>query len=114
MRMGSRKPRPSLTDEQTFVLPIHGLFADLEGGQGCVRLPDEFAAASTAVQVEVIQQWREDLDELTRQLLQQLFRDVVRFMPDMSHKEQVLRFRATCESLGIRCPTALDDMLGPP
>ena len=105
------KPAAKAEDEATFVLPMYGLFADLESGLGLVRLADDFENASSAVQLEVLAGWRRDLNERWKLTLVKLFNDVSKTMPGISRDTRIRRFRATCASLEIECPDDLDALL---
>jgi hypothetical protein len=94
-------------DPAAFPLPVGGLFADLEMGIGTVRLPDDFHAASSAVQIEVIADWQRAFDELRQRALARLYRDLAGALGDLTDEEKLERFRITCKSLDIACP---DDM----
>jgi hypothetical protein len=103
----SDKPPRRHDDPAAFPLPMSGLFADLELGVGCVNLPDDFFAASSAIQIEVLSDWQRALDELRSRALVRLYRDLSAALGDVSEAEKLERFRVTCQSLDIVCP---DDM----
>jgi hypothetical protein len=103
----SDKPPRRHDDPAAFPLPMSGLFADLELGVGCVNLPDDFFAASSAIRIEVLSDWQRALDELRSQALVQLYRDLAAALGDVPDSEKLERFRVTCQSLDIACP---DDM----
>lgn len=105
------KPVANTEDETTFVLPMYGLFADLEAGRGLVRLADDFENASPAIQLEVLAGWRRDLTERWKLTLVKLFNDVSKAMPGVARETRIRRFRATCASLEIECPDDLDALL---
>ena len=94
-------------DPAAFPLPISGLFADLELGIGVVNLPDDFFAASSAVQIEVLTDWQRALEELRLRALVQLYRNLADALGELSDEQKLERFRVTCQSLDIDCP---DDM----
>jgi len=99
-------------DPAAFPLPIGGLFADLELGVGCVNLPDEFHAASSAIQIEVISDWQRAFDEQRQRALARLYRDLASALGDeVSDDEKLQRFRVTCQSLDIACPEDMATIL---
>lgn len=49
---------PTTADDEGFAQPVHGLFADLDAGLGCINLPDDFALAPSANQLSVIADWQ--------------------------------------------------------
>jgi len=98
-------------DPAAFPLPIGGLFADLELGGGCINLPDDFFAASGAIQVEVISDWQRALEELRHRALVRLYRDLADALPDCSDAGKMERFRVTCQRLEIECPEDMTPLL---
>ena len=98
-------------DPAAFPLPISGLFADFEMGIGCISLPDDFFAASGAIQIEVIADWQRAFDELRRRALVRLYRDVTSAYPNLPGEQKLERFRVTCQSLDIDCPDDIADLL---
>lgn len=94
-------------DPAAFPLPMSGLFADLELGVGCINLPDDFFAASSAIQIEVISDWQRAFAELRLRALVRLYRDLCGALAHCSDTEKLERFRVTCQSLDIEVP---DDM----
>lgn len=57
--------------DESFQLPMLGLYADLETGAASVSLPDHFQTLAPAVRCQVLSSWLQDLrrahDELLRQ-----------------------------------------------
>lgn len=98
-------------DPAAFPLPISGLFADLELGVGCLNLPDDFFAASSAIQIEVISDWQREFEELRLRALVKLYRDLAAALPDMADDEKLERFRVTCRNLDIDLPEDLAALL---
>jgi len=90
--------------DAAFALPLSGLMCDLELGIGGVQLPDEFFAASPAVQIEVIADWQRSLEDLRLRALAELWRKLGAALGDCSDDEKMERFRVTCRSLEIDCP----------
>ena len=106
---GSRSGRGA--DPAAFPIPVSGLFADLELGVGCINLPDDFFAASSAIQIEVIADWQRELHELRLRALVKLYRDLAAALPDMGDDERLERFRVTCHSLDIEVPEDMAALL---
>ncbi len=108
-----RPQHPQYLDSESaaFHLPLLGLYADLEAGCGSVRLPDEFAACSPAIQVEILGDWMRALAQLRRQALLQLYRTLCDGMPQLGPGEKLARFRSTCDALGIEVPPDFASML---
>jgi hypothetical protein len=94
----------SCADDESFVQPVHGLFADLDAGLGCINLPDDFAQAPSAAQLSVIADWQRALDAHRRRALVGLFRELSAATGDAPLPERLARFRATCATLGLECP----------
>ena len=94
----------SFADDQGFAQPVHGLFADLDAGLGCINLPDDFARAPSANQLRVIADWQRSLDTHRRRALVGLFRELSAATGDVPLPERLARFRATCATLGLECP----------
>lgn len=97
----TRNDEPESTE---FQLPLLGLYADLELGRGSVRLPDEFAACSSAVQIEVLDDWMAALAVLRQQALRQLYQQIVGGLAGIDPADRMARFRQTCDALGITVP----------
>jgi hypothetical protein len=96
---------PSAADNEGFVVPVHGLFADVDAGLGCVHLPDDFALAPCANQLSVIDHWQRSLDAHRRRALVGLFRELSAATgEEVPLPERMARFRATCATLGLECP----------
>jgi hypothetical protein len=53
--------RHNRDDGESFVLPVQGLFADVETGAGCLRLGDELASASARNRLSILLAWQRDL-----------------------------------------------------
>lgn len=102
-----RTTRPadlSYPADEGFVQPVHGLFADLDAGLGCITLPDDFAQAPSVNQLSVISDWQRALDGHRRRALVGLFRELSAVTGDAPLPERLARFRATCARLGLECP----------
>jgi hypothetical protein len=97
--------------DAAFALPLPGLLCDLEMGIGGVQLPDEFFAASPAIQIEVITDWQKSLAELRLRALAQLFHALAAALGDCPEAQKMDRFRATCASLEIECPADMESVL---
>ena len=96
---------------EAFHMPIYGLYADLDVGEGSVALPDEFLQSSGLLQVEILQDWQRALEQCRRRALVQLFREVSATMEELPITEKLSRFRKTCSELGLECPGDLTVML---
>ena len=101
----------SPTEDEGFVQPLHGLFADLDAGLGCINLPDDFARAPSANQLSVIADWQRSLDAHRRRALAGLFREISSATGDAPLPERLARFRATCATLGFECPADMGLLL---
>jgi hypothetical protein len=99
------------TDDEGFAQPVHGLFADLDAGLGCINLPDDFALAPSANQLSVIKDWQRSLDAHRRRALVGLFRELSAATGDAPLPERLARFRATCATLGFECPADMGLLL---
>lgn len=104
-------------DPAAFPLPIGGLFADLELGIGALSLPDDFFAASGAVQMQIIADWHLSLEQLRRRALLQMCTDEAAAFEGRSQTDKVVALRApqarvfqfnsrTRGELGARIPAA--------
>ncbi len=89
-------------------LPVQGLYADLEAGRGSVRLSDDFARCSNAVQVEVLDDWLAALEQCRLGALQRLYHQLCAGHPELSRPERLARLRATCEAMGVTLPADFD------
>lgn len=101
---GGAGTRDDESESVEFQLPLLGLYADLELGRGSVRLPDEFTACSSAVQIEVLDHWIAALAASRDAVLATLYRELVGTLADLEPAERLTRFRLTCATLGIRVP----------
>ncbi len=90
--------------DAAFALPMAGLLCDLEMGIGGVQLPDEFFAASPALQIEVIADWQRALEDFRMRALVSLWCKLGAALGSCSDGEKMERFRVTCRSLDIECP----------
>ncbi|MEO8060726.1 MAG: hypothetical protein ABI671_20645 [Burkholderiales bacterium] len=99
------------TDDEGFAQPVHGLFADLDAGLGCINLPDDFALAPSANQLSVIAAWQRSLETHRRRALVGLFRELSAATGDAPLPERLARFQATCATLGLECPADMGLLL---
>jgi hypothetical protein len=90
---------------EPFHLPVHGLFADLSLGEGCVNLPDEFLSTPAFIQLRVLADWQQSLVQQRRRAMVELFRETSPSAADEPMSERLGRFRSKCRSLGLDCPT---------
>ena len=107
-------PQPgeqSAAEDEGFVLPVHGLFADLDAGLGCIGLPAEFAQAPGAIQLKVIGDWQRALETQRRRAIVALFRELSAAAADAPLPDRLERFRETCLTLGIDCPADMGLLL---
>ena len=100
---------PASTDvfsDETFHLPLTGLFADVDAGSGCVRLTDDFEDCDLINRLRIVQDWQRDLHELRQLNLKRLFQ--ARFAKlNASRAEQIRHFNRYCEQHGLECPPEL-------
>ena len=90
-----------------FHLPVFGLYADVEVGQGSVSLPDDFQSLEASVQVAILQDWQRALEAARRRALMKMFADVSATMPGEPLQERWRRMRQECTRLGVECPAEL-------
>jgi hypothetical protein len=90
-----------------FHLPVFGLYADLEAGQGSVSLPDDFLALAAPTQAVVLQDWQRALETARRRALMTMFADVSQAMPGQPLSARWGRLREECARLGVECPADL-------
>lgn len=98
-------------EDEAFALPVHGLFADLDAGLGCIGLPDEFARAPVAIQLKVIGDWQRALETQRRRVIVALFRELSATAAGAPLPERLERFRETCLTLGIEYPADMGLLL---
>lgn len=102
---------PPMDDDDTLVLPLHGLFADLDAGIGCIGLPDDFAQAPAAIQLKVIADWQAALESQRRRAIVALFRELSAIAADAPLPERLARLRETCLALGVDYPADMGLLL---
>ena len=90
-----------------FVLPMAGLFGDLDVGSGCVRLPDDFHAAPASVQLDLIADWQRGLARARLQAFEQLYAEVRARHRFASSAELAGHFQQACRALGQEWPPEL-------
>lgn len=95
----------SLDDDAPLLLPMPGLFADVDAGSGAVALTDEFLEAPAEVRVAVLQQWQRALDRERETALVEMFREFAERLRGVTIVEQIERFRQLCACRGLDCPT---------
>jgi hypothetical protein len=98
-------------DAAAFFLPAQGLYADWESAAGCVRLPDEFADASSFVQIKILGDWKREIAAQQAAALIALFRSSAPAAGSFSLDERIEQFRCICDQEGIECPDDLADLL---
>ena len=98
--------------DDSFAMPQHGLFADVDTGTGCVRFTDDFKGIPAVQRARIIADWRRDLLDAERGAILELFEDARSKMTGLSPDEQIARFRGLCLSVGIAIPDDLAKLLG--
>lgn len=105
--MSTSHTRPQALPDDSFQLPLRGLYADLDAGEGSLNFSDDFLSAPGRVQLEVIRDWRIALEQQHQRALVHLYHELTAPVHDASTPEKLRRFRTHCLRLGIECP---DDM----
>lgn len=105
--MSTSHTRPQPLPEDGFQLPLSGLYADLDAGEGSLNFSDDFLSAPGTVQLEVIRDWRVALERQHERALVHLYHEVTTEVHDAPTPDKLRRFRMHCQRLGIECP---DDM----
>lgn len=103
--------RPSDPSTDAFVLPVAGLFADLEAGVGHFAPDAEFADAPIAVQLEVLAGWRAGIDAQMSRTLEGLYRQVGAALPGAQPSARLDGFLRSCRAMGLNCPPELERRL---
>jgi hypothetical protein len=99
--------------DESFAMPVSGLFADLETGQGTVHLPDEFRATPARVQLELIAEWQRGLAQARQQAFEQLYAEVQARHCFATAEELAGHFAAACRELGEAWPPEFAARLRP-
>lgn len=107
----SHAPRPPAPPKDGFQLPLRGLYADLDVGEGSLNFADDFLSAPGTVQLEVIRDWRIALEEQHQRALVHLYHEVTGKLQGAATPEKLRRFRAHCQQLGIECPADMAILL---
>lgn len=89
---------------ETLHLPLNGLFADLDVGQGSISFSEDFVGQSGAIQLAVLDDWHKALLEERRRALIRLYHDECDPLGDVPVPEKLERFRSRCATLGVDCP----------
>ena len=97
--------------EDSFVMPQHGLFADVDTGIGCVRLTQDFLGVLPVQRARIIADWRRELLDAERSAIVELFADARSKLATLPRDEQLTRFRGICLSVGISVPDDLATLL---
>lgn len=98
---------PGTSHPDEFQLPVAGLFADLELGTGCIRLPDEFTQGPALVQLKVIGHWQRALARYRQLALRRFASELTSSAPEMDDAARAALVRTTCNSLRIDLPQEL-------
>ncbi|MEW6704496.1 MAG: hypothetical protein AB1430_06555 [Pseudomonadota bacterium] len=102
---------PSDLGDESFMLPIAGLFGDLDTGAGTVQLPDAFFAASPQVQLNLAADWQRALAQLRLRAFEQLYRELAYRHRFDGPEEVARRFSDACRQLGQEWPPELAQRL---
>jgi len=106
------QPLPADTGVDPFHIPLSGLFADLDCGQGSLSLPDEFQQTPAALQLGVLDGWQRAIAVEKQRALVQLYRELTdNTTSDLPIPDKIDRFRSTCAALSIECPSNLAVLL---
>lgn len=89
--------------DEAFVLPMDGLFADLEAGAGALQLPDDFAEASATAQLHVLKDWASALERAREQAFVSLYREIAAANPKQPPPVHLAMFHRACAELGMEC-----------
>jgi len=99
--------------EDSFVMPVSGLFADLDTGQGSVQLPDEFAATPAQVQLALLADWQRGLVQAQLRAFEQLYAEIQARNCFATADELAQRFAEACRELGQAWPPEFAARLQP-
>lgn len=94
-----------LPDLEPFALPVPGLLADLEAGEGWVALCDEFRSTPPGLRLGVVRDWMRALRVESDRALVDLFHEFSADDADASIVEQINGFKRSCRERGIACPS---------
>lgn len=95
---------PGTSHPDEFQLPVAGLFADLELGTGCIRLPEEFTQGPALVQLKVIGHWQRALARYRQLALRRFANELTRGAPELDDAARTALLRKTCDTLRIDLP----------
>lgn len=93
-----------------FLLPVSGLFADLEAGFGRLSPDDSFAAAPAMRQLQVLQGWQRSIEQLREHALVKLYGETCGRSP-LALPQRMEQFRDACAQRGIACPADMATLL---
>lgn len=99
--------------DDSFVMPVSGLFADLDTGHGTVQLPDEFRATPARVQLGLIADWQRGLVQAQLHAFEQLFAEIQSRHCFATTEELAQRFADACWELGQAWPPEFAARLQP-
>jgi len=102
-----------LDEGDSFPLPLGGLFADLDTGEGALQLPDEFLQAPPQVQLQLIADWQRGLARLRLAAFERLYADLRARHRGASAEEIAQRFQQACRRLGQAWPPEMAGRLQP-
>lgn len=89
--------------DDAFVLPMDGLFADLDAGAGALQLPDDFAEAPASAQLQVLKDWASALERAREQAFVSLYREIAAANPRQPPPVHLSMFHRACAELGMEC-----------
>ena len=91
-------------DNGSFHLPVPGLFADYEAGEGSVALTDDFMSLALQPQLAILADWRADLLRLSNRLLVDQFRAFSAVREDVPLPARIDQFATYCQTLKTDLP----------
>lgn len=91
-------------DTEALHLPLPGLFADLDAGQGSISFNQDFVSQPGDVQLAVLEDWHKALLQERQRALVRLYHDICDPLGALPLPEKLDRFRAHCATLGVECP----------
>jgi hypothetical protein len=94
-------------ENETFQLPIPGLFADLDDGEASVALPDEFLLLPGETRARILQQWARAMSVHEQAAVVEMFHEFTAPLRGISIVQQIERFRQHCDHRKIACPANL-------
>lgn len=97
--------------DDSFQLPMPGLFADVDSGAATLGMTDDFYDIPAGTRVRIVEQWIREFGVLKDAAIVEMFRAGAGDRRGTTIVQQIDEFRKECRREELRCPVDLPVLL---